>query len=51
MKFWMARRQFQQAQGIGHRGAAFADLDGDFLLGELELFGELRVAMGFLDRR
>ena len=43
------QRQFQQAQGIGHHGAALADLAGDFLLRELELLGELRVAVGFLD--
>ena len=42
-------RQFQQAQRIGHHGAALADLAGDFLLRELELLGELRVAVGFLD--
>ena len=43
------QRQFQQPQRVGHDGAAFADLAGDFLLGELELFGQLRVAVGFLD--
>ena len=43
-------RQFEQAQGIGHHGAALADLGGDFLLRELELLDELRVALGFLDR-
>jgi len=43
------RRQFQQPQRIGDHGAAFADLAGNLLLGELELFGELRVAVRLLN--
>ena len=43
------RRQFQQPQRIGHHRAALADLDGDFLLRELKLFGQLRVTVRFLD--
>jgi hypothetical protein len=43
------RREFEQAEGIGHDGTAFADLGGDFLLGELELGNELGVALGLFD--
>ena len=42
-------RQFQQPQRIGHHRAAFADFDGDFLLRELKLPGQLFVTMRFLD--
>ncbi len=42
-------RQFQQPHGVGHHRAAFADLDRNFLLGELELPGQLLVTMRFLD--
>ena len=43
------RWQFQQPQCVRHHGAALADLAGDFLLGQLELPGELRVTVGFLE--
>ena len=42
-------RQFQQPHRIGHHRTAFADFDGNFLLRELELPGQLFVAMRFLD--
>ena len=45
----MACRQFQQAQRVGHHGAALADFGGDFLLRELKLLGQLRVAVRFFD--
>jgi hypothetical protein len=41
--------KFQQPQRVGHHDAAFADLGGNLLLSELKLFGELRVAVRFLD--
>ena len=50
-KFLHRRRQFQQARGVGHHGAAFADLERDFFLRELKLFRELRVTVRFFDAR
>ena len=44
------RRQFQQARRVRHRRAALADLGGDFLLRELKLSAELRVAERFFQR-
>ena len=41
--------QFQQAQSVGHHGAALADFGRDFLLRELELLDELGVTLGFFD--
>ena len=43
-------RQLDESQGVGHRGPVFADLGGDFLLREVELIDQLRVALGLLDR-
>src|ERR1043166_9227736 len=44
------RSQFEQAQGICHGRAAFADFEGDFLLRELKLLHQLRVALGLFHR-
>lgn len=43
------RGELQKAEGVGDEGAAFADLDGGLLLGELKLSNELLVTAGFFD--
>ena len=43
------QRQFQQPRRIGHRRAALADLERDFLLRELKLLRELRIAERLFD--
>ena len=42
--------ELEQAEGVGDDGTGAADLLGDLLLRELELFAELRVSERFLDR-
>jgi hypothetical protein len=42
-------RQFEQTQRIGNRRPALANLGRDVLLRELELLGQLRVAMRLFD--
>ena len=44
------RRQLEQAQRVGHHGAALADLGRHFFLRELKLLDELRVALRLFDR-
>ena len=44
-----ARWQFKETQSIGDDGAALADLGGNFLLRELKLLGQLRVAERFFN--
>ena len=41
------RRQPQKPQRIRHRDTAFADFDGHFLLGKVELRDQLRITLGF----
>ena len=41
--------QLDESQRVGHCGAVFADLGGDFLLREVELVHQLRIALGLLD--
>ena len=42
--------EFEEAEGIGDDGAAFADACGGFLLGQLELIDQLGKPLGFFDR-
>ena len=50
MLAWIGGRQLEQAQRVGHDRAALAHFGRHFLLLELELLDELRVALGLFNR-